>query len=73
LLLNESEGTFRYAEWEEACEMAEEMCCGAEAEGGVRLGEGEAMEVDGGENLERWLREVVRRKVEVEQRWKSAT
>jgi exosome complex component RRP46 len=31
------------------------------------------MEVDGGENLERWLREVVRRKVEVEQRWKSAT
>lgn len=68
MLLNESEGAFGYEEWEEACEMAEEVCC--KEEGGVRLGEG--MEVDGRANLEVWLREVGRRKVEAEQRWKNA-
>lgn len=69
LLLNESDGVFSYDEWEEACEMAEEVCC---KEGGVGLGEG--MEVDGQSgNLEEWLREVVKRKVESEQRWKVAT
>ncbi|KAF1847154.1 uncharacterized protein K460DRAFT_413952 [Cucurbitaria berberidis CBS 394.84] len=76
LLLNESDGTFSYAEWAEACEKAEEVCCGEEEEGGVKLDEGESMELDGQvqeESLEKWLRGVVRRKVEWEQRWKSAT
>jgi exosome complex component RRP46 len=71
LLLNESDGTFSYEEWDEACEMAEEVCC---REGGVGLGE--AIQVDGqsgNANLEEWLREVVKRKVESEQRWKTAT
>ncbi|KAF9700202.1 hypothetical protein EKO04_001744 [Ascochyta lentis] len=74
LLLNESDGRFSYDEWEEASEMAEEMCCREEDEGGVSLGD--SMEVDGAVqslNLEKWLRGVVKRKVEYEQRWKSAT
>lgn len=74
LLLNESDGKFSYEEWEEACEMAEEACCKEEEQGGVSLGDN--MEIDGAvqsQNLEKWLREVVRRKVEYEQRWKSAT
>jgi exosome complex component RRP46 len=53
--------------------MAEEVCCREEEAGGVSLG-GESMDVDGkSENLEKWLREVVRRKVEWEQRWKNGT
>ncbi|KAH7083650.1 hypothetical protein FB567DRAFT_561662 [Paraphoma chrysanthemicola] len=75
LLLNESDGAFSYEEWEEACERAEEVCCGEADEGGVKLG-GEEMEIDGlekSENLEKWLRQVVKRKVEWEQRWKSDT
>ncbi|KAF2627269.1 hypothetical protein BU25DRAFT_368115 [Macroventuria anomochaeta] len=74
LLLNESDGKFSYEEWETACEMAEEVCCKEEDQGGVSLGD--SMVVDGAvqsQNLEKWLREVVRRKVEYEQRWKSAT
>ncbi|KAF3042899.1 exosome non-catalytic core subunit rrp46 [Didymella heteroderae] len=74
LLLNESDGKFSYEEWEEACEMAEEICCKEEDQGGISLGE--SMEVDGAvqsQNLEKWLREVVTRKVEYEQRWKNAT
>jgi exosome complex component RRP46 len=80
MLLSESEGRFSYKEWEEACQMAEDACCGdedEEEEGGVRLeADGEAMDVDAqaeGENLQKWLRSVVKRKVEHEQRWKSAT
>ncbi|KAF1943733.1 hypothetical protein EJ02DRAFT_399709 [Clathrospora elynae] len=79
LLLNESDGKFSYEEWSEACQMAEDVCCGEdeEEEGGVKLDDGEgAMDVDAqaqGENLEKWLRSVVMRKVEGEQRWKSAT
>jgi exosome complex component RRP46 len=70
LLLNESDGTFSYEEWEEACGMAEEACC--KEGGGVQIGEG--MEVDGQDgNLESWLREVVGRKVEREQRWRGVT
>ena len=76
LLLNESDGKFSYEEWVEVCERAEELCCGEEDdEGGVKLGEGEGMEVDGQqqeESLEQWLREVIRKKVEWEQRWKTA-
>ncbi|KAH7067588.1 hypothetical protein BKA63DRAFT_522418 [Paraphoma chrysanthemicola] len=75
LLLNESDGVFSYEEWEETCESAEEVCCGEADEGGVKLG-GEEMEIDGlekSENLEKWLRQVVRRKVEWEQRWKTDT
>jgi exosome complex component RRP46 len=75
LLLNESDGAFSYEEWEEACEQAEEVCCGEE-EGGGGVKIGEEMEVDGqvqGGSLEEWLRGVVRRKVEWEQRWKTAT
>lgn len=56
--------------------MAEEVCCREEDEGGVSLGGAESMDVDGqekSENLEKWLREVVRRKVEWEQRWKNGT
>ncbi|KAF2112915.1 hypothetical protein BDV96DRAFT_579364 [Lophiotrema nucula] len=69
LLLNESDGTFSYDEWEEACELAEDVCC--KEEGGVGLGEG--MEVDGPQdNMESWLRDVVKRKVEQEQRWRTA-
>ncbi|KAL1646262.1 exosome non-catalytic core subunit rrp46 [Didymella pomorum] len=73
LLLNESDGKFSYEEWEEACEMAEEACCKEEDQGGVSLGD--SMEIDGtvqSQHLEKWLREVVKRKVEYEQRWKSA-
>ncbi|KAF2705920.1 hypothetical protein K504DRAFT_413928, partial [Pleomassaria siparia CBS 279.74] len=72
LLLNESEGTFNYDEWEEACEMAEEVCCKEGGVGGVDIGEG--MEVDGQEdgNLEKWLRDVVAKKVGEEQRWRVA-
>jgi exosome complex component RRP46 len=70
MLLNESEGTFSYEEWDEACEMAEEVCC--KEGGGIEIGEG--MEVEGQDgNLEAWLREVVKRKVESEQRWRVAT
>ena len=70
MLLNESEGTFSYEEWDGVCEMAEEACC--KESGGVEIGEG--MEVDGQDgNLETWLREVVGRKVESEQRWRVAT
>lgn len=75
LLLNESDGIFTYEEWEEACEMAEEVCCRDEEEGGVKL-DGESMEIDSGKgagNLEEWLRGVVRRKVEWEGRWKNGT
>lgn len=70
MLLNESDGAFSIEEWDEACEMAEEHCC--REQGGVGLNEG--MEVDGqeGENLEEWLRDVVGRKVQHEQRWKLA-
>ncbi|KAF2438566.1 hypothetical protein P171DRAFT_423851, partial [Karstenula rhodostoma CBS 690.94] len=70
MLLNESDGTFSYEEWDEAAEAAEEVCC--REDGGVGLAEG--IEVDGreGENLDDWLRSVVRTKVEQEQRWKSA-
>jgi exosome complex component RRP46 len=74
MLLNESDGAFSVEEWEEASELAEEVCCKQEDEGGVSLGEG--MDVDSGDeggNLEKWLRGVVRRKVEGEQRWKSGT
>lgn len=78
MLLNESEGKFTYEEWAEASELAENLCCGEdeEEEGGIRLGDGEAMDIDGqaqSQSLEKWLREVVRKKVEHEQRWKSAT
>lgn len=75
LLLNESDGSFSYEEWDEACEVAEETCCGEEEEGGVKI-DGDGMDVDGqqqGESLEKWLRSVVRKKVEYEQRWKTAT
>ncbi|KAF2746097.1 hypothetical protein M011DRAFT_478483 [Sporormia fimetaria CBS 119925] len=69
MVVCESEGSFTFEEWEEAWEVAEDVCC---RDGGVGLGE--AMQVDGqSENLEGWLREVVRRKVEGEQRWKSGT
>lgn len=74
LLLNESDGAFTYEEWEEACEMAEEVCCREENSGGVKLGDG--MDIDGqesAENLEKWLRGVVKAKVEWEQRWKNST
>lgn len=74
LLLNESDGKFSYEEWEDAFEMAEEVCCKEEDQGGVSLGD--SMEVDGAvqsQNLEVWLRGVVKRKVEYEQRWKTAT
>lgn len=80
MLLNESNGKFSYEEWVEACEMAESACCGDEEdedEGGVKLeAEGGAVDIDAqaeGENLDKWLRSVVRKKVEYEQRWKSAT
>ncbi|KAH7377803.1 hypothetical protein BKA66DRAFT_467254 [Pyrenochaeta sp. MPI-SDFR-AT-0127] len=76
LLLNESDGKFSYEEWAEACEKAEEVCCGEEDEGGIKLDVGEGMDLDGQsqeESLEKWLREVVRKKVEWEQRWKTAT
>jgi exosome complex component RRP46 len=79
MLLSESEGKFSYDEWSEACRMAMEACCGEdeeEDEGGVRLDGAEAMDIDAqvaGENLDAWLRGVVAKKVESEQRWKSAS
>lgn len=80
MLLSESEGDFSYEEWNEACQTAEEACYGGDDddddEGGIKLDvEGEAMDVDvqiEPENLDRWLRSVVKSKVEHEQRWKSA-
>lgn len=80
MLLSESEGTFSYEEWAEASELAENLCCGEEEEdeedeGGIKLGDDEAIEIDGpahSQSLEKWLREVVRKKVEHEQRWKTA-
>lgn len=86
ILLAESDGRFSHEEWDEACSVAENICCGDlesdddddNEEGGVRLDDG--MEIDSaaqgraqGESLEKWLRSVVQRKVEHEQRWKSAT
>ncbi|KAH7113858.1 hypothetical protein B0J11DRAFT_141638 [Dendryphion nanum] len=72
LVLNESDGVFTYEEWDEACEMALELCCREEPDGGVALGG--AMDVDGqSENLEQWLRQVVKKKVEIEQKWRVAT
>ena len=70
MILNESDGSFSYDEWEEAAELAEEVCC--KEDGGGDLGEG--MQVDGreGQNLENWLRTVIRNKVQHEQRWKLA-
>ncbi|USP81983.1 Exosome complex component RRP46 [Curvularia clavata] len=80
MLLSESEGDFSYEEWNEVCQTGEEACCGEDDdddEGGIKLDvEGEAMDVDveiEPENLDKWLRSVVKRKVEHEQRWKSAT
>lgn len=78
LLLNESDGKFSYDEWAEAYQLAESVCCGVDGddEGGVKLDASEVMDIDGqtsSESLDRWLREVVRKKVEHEQRWKTAT
>lgn len=78
MLLSESEGKFTYEEWAEASELAERLCCGEEdeEEGGVRLGDEEVMDMDRqaqSQSLDTWLREVVRKKVEHEQRWKGAT
>ena len=74
LLLNESDGAFSFDEWEDAYEMAQEVCCKEEEEGGVKLeGMDVDMKEDGDGNLEKWLRGVVRRKVEWEQRWKDGT
>lgn len=80
MLLSESEGSFSYEDWNEACQMAEEACCGeddSEDQGGIKLDvEGDAMEIDAqaeAESLDKWLRSVVKRKVEHEQRWRSAT
>ncbi|KAL6709211.1 exosome non-catalytic core subunit rrp46 [Coniothyrium glycines] len=80
LLLNESHGDFSYDEWAEACQVAEQVCFGdseEDDEGGVRL---DGMDLDlaaqgqaQSDNLDKWLRSVVQRKVEHEQRWKSAT
>lgn len=70
MVLSESDGAFEVEEWDEAAEMAEEVCCKPGSAGGVGL---DGMDVDGksGENLEQWLREVVRQKVEGEQRWRG--
>lgn len=70
MLLSESEGEFSYAEWEEACEVAEGACC--KEEGGVGVSEGMEVEgVQGEVNLEEWVRGVVRGKVVGEQRWRG--
>lgn len=84
LLLSESDGKFSYQEWAEASQLAEDLCCGdtedeedeEEDEGGIKLDQGESMDIDGqaqSQTLEKWLREVVRKKVEHEQRWKTAS
>lgn len=66
LLLAESEGKFDVDEWEEACELAEDMCC-------KDAGAEEKMDVDGKVvNLGDFLRDTVKEKVEKEQRWKTA-
>jgi exosome complex component RRP46 len=67
LLLAESEGEFDVYEWEEACEVAEDTCC---KDAGVVE---EKMDVDGKvTNLGDFLRDIVKDKVEKEQRWKTA-
>ncbi|KAL5120057.1 exosome non-catalytic core subunit rrp46 [Pleosporales sp. CAS-2024a] len=75
MLLNESDGSFAVEDWEQACDMAQDVCCKEEADGGVRLSG--HMDVDGvpnaSDNLDNWLRDVVRRKVQWEQRWKHGT
>lgn len=80
ILLSESDGRFSHEEWDESCQTAEDFCCGDsddQDEGGVRL---DGMEIDSsgagqaqGESLEKWLRSVIQKKVEHEQRWKRAT
>ncbi|OCK87481.1 uncharacterized protein K441DRAFT_691128 [Cenococcum geophilum 1.58] len=66
LLLAESEGEFDVDKWEEACELAEDMCC-------KDAGAEEKMDVDGKVvNLGDFLRDMVKEKVEKEQRWKTA-
>lgn len=66
LLLAESEGEFDLEKWEEACELAEDMCC-------KDAGTEERMDVDGkAVNLGDFLRDIVKEKVEKEQRWKTA-
>ena len=73
MILNESDGVFSFEEWDDAAAMAEDACCRGQDEGGVSLGEG--MQVDGKEsreNLEEWLRTVVKGKVEREQAWRVA-
>lgn len=74
LLMSESDGAFSYEEWEEACEMAQDLCCAEQAAGGIQLTSQMSTEEERDNlNLDQWLREVVRKKVKYEQQWKKAT
>ena len=68
LLLSESEGNFDLEMWERACEEAEKACCG-QSEG---LHGSMDTEVEEGA-LQSWLRNVVREKVEKDQRWRTGS
>jgi len=61
LLLSESEGNFDLEMWERACEEAEKACCG---QSDIEVEEGA---------LQSWLRDVVREKVEKDQRWRTGS
>lgn len=68
LLLSESEGNFDFQMWELACEEAEKACCGQSE---ILHG---SMDVDVEEgSLRSWLRNVVKEKVEKDQRWRTGS
>ena len=68
LLLAESEGNFDFEMWEHAFEEAEKACCGQNE---VLHGD---MDVEVEEwSLRSWLRNVVKEKVEKDQRWRTGS
>lgn len=75
LYLAESEGNFSLDEWEEVYDQAESICCMTERES---EDDAEDMEVDGDHppatktTLEGYMREVMRTKVEGDQKWKDS-
>jgi exosome complex component RRP46 len=68
LLLSESEGNFDFEMWERAYEEAEKACCG---QMDIQHGSMD-VEVEEG-SLQSWLRNVVREKVEKDQRWRTGS
>ena len=68
LLVSESEGSFDFATWEEIYERARMACMGSRQV--AENGEDVEMAEDGG--LHGFLRSVVRKKVEEDQKWRTS-